>query len=182
MSAVVSTFLDVELGKGKYLFFLVAWDDYETAIREQLDKQWLPFGADLGVDGTAIRAYDQMIKSTWDEVQKKEWPDPIRERMESEQDPYMLIIDRKFEEFTPMEHRWSIVWFSEFMSKPESIYRFFGSLAKKVKVGEDIFEWTAAVARKQKYSKIAKYFSIKPGIFGASVDVKAALEDLAAVK
>ena len=152
MTAIVSTFLDVELGKGKYLFFLIALSDYESAIREQLDKQWLPFGADLGVDGTAIKAYDQKMKSTWDEIQQKKWPDAIRERMESEQDPYMLIIDKKFEEFNPIEHRWSIVWFSDFMSKPESIYRFFGSLAKKVRAGEDIFEWTAGVAKKQKYS------------------------------
>ena len=48
MSALVSTFLDVSLGKGKYLFFLVAWTDYESHIKQELDKQWQPFGSHLG--------------------------------------------------------------------------------------------------------------------------------------
>jgi hypothetical protein len=58
----------------------------------------------------------------------------------------------------------------------------FDALAKKVKEGGDVFGWAASLAQNQKYQKVAKYFQFKPGIFGATFDVKSALEDLAGVK
>jgi hypothetical protein len=182
MTAVVSTFLDVDLGKGRYLFFLVTWTDYQSQIKQELDKNWLPFGADLGVDGTAIRAYDQAINSTMDEVHMKPWPPKVLDQMQREQDPYMLIIDRPFGQFDPTEHRWNIIWFSRFQETPGSIYRLFGCLARKVKAGEDIFEWAGSLARKEKYAEFAKYFQVKPGLFGVTLDVKAIFQDMAGLQ
>jgi hypothetical protein len=88
MSALVSTFLDISLGKGKYLFFLVAWTDYESNIKQELDKQWQPFGSHLGIDGTIIRAYDQHSNETYQETLQKQWPRDIAKRMKQEQDPF----------------------------------------------------------------------------------------------
>ncbi|SDR62402.1 hypothetical protein SAMN05444161_0406 [Rhizobiales bacterium GAS191] len=181
MTAVVSTFLDTELGKGKYLFFLVTFTDFESKLTAELEKQWLPFGSALGVDGTAVRAYFKRENQTFDEVQKKSWPSEVCDQMAKEQDPYMLIIDKPFYQFDPTKHKWGIVWFSKFFEHPQEIYRMFGSLAKKVKEGEDIFEWAASLTKKQKYGKLTKYFDVKPGIFGFTVDIKSALKDLAGI-
>lgn len=51
MSELVSSFLDVQLGKQKYLFFLITWADYVTKLSKVLDEQWQAFGADLGHAG-----------------------------------------------------------------------------------------------------------------------------------
>ncbi|NQU56365.1 MAG: hypothetical protein HQ513_03960 [Rhodospirillales bacterium] len=48
MSEQVSTFLPVEIGKMNYLFFLITWNEYASQIAEELDKQFAPFGEDLG--------------------------------------------------------------------------------------------------------------------------------------
>jgi len=89
----------------------------------------------------------------------------------------MLVIQKDFAEFNPSEHNWGIVWFSSFFDKPEQIYRLFGSLAQRVEKGEDIFGYIQSLTKKQKSEKFTKYFQLKPGIFGASIDVKAILED-----
>jgi hypothetical protein len=38
MSEVVSTFVNVDRGKSKYLFFLVRVNDYESTIKEEIEK------------------------------------------------------------------------------------------------------------------------------------------------
>ena len=179
MSELVSSFLDVQLGKQKYLFFLITWNDYVTTLSKVLDDQWQAFGADLGPRGSVIRAYQRHAKNSFGEVMAKTWPKDIRERFDNEQDPFILVIDRDFAVFNPGEHPWTIIWMSDFFKEPEKIYRLFGSLARRVERGEDIFEYVQSLARKQKVKKAGKYFELKPGIFGASVDIKAMLQDLA---
>ena len=97
MSELVSSFLDVQLGKQKYLFFLITWNDYVTTLSDELDKQWQAFGADLGPSGTVVRAYRQHAKKSFDEVMAKQWPEEIFKRFGLEQDPFMVVIDRDFQ-------------------------------------------------------------------------------------
>lgn len=179
MSELVSSFLDVQLGKQKYLFFLITWNDYVTMLSDELDKQWQAFGADLGPSGTVVRAYRQHAKKSFDEVMAKQWPKEIFRRFGLEQDPFMVVIDRDFAAFNPSEHPWATIWFSDFFKEPGQIYRLLGSLARRVERGEDIFDYIQSLARKQKLKKVGRYFELKPGIFGASVDIKTVLEDLA---
>ena len=61
MSEIVSTFVNVDLGKSKYLFFLVRANDYENNIRKAIDENWLPFGQALGENGAAVRRLRLMI-------------------------------------------------------------------------------------------------------------------------
>ena len=180
MSELVSTFLPVTLrGGGEYLFFIVTWADYVTPISEQLEKQAEAFGADLGIKGAVIRAYRQHAKSTFAEVLAKKWPEEVRQRFDSEQDPFMLITRKAFQAFDPREADWAIVWFSSFRETPDSIYRVFGSLARKIERGENVFKYAKALATKAKYKRFGKYFELKtPELFGVSLDVKAMLEDM----
>ncbi len=178
MSELVSSFLDVELGKQKYLFFLITWNDYVTELSKVLDEQWHAFGADLGLNGTVIRAYRQHAKKSFEEVMAKRWPEDIQARFGNEQDPFIMVINTDFAVFETDEHPWTIIWMSDFFKEPKTIYRLFGSLARRVERGENVFEYLRSVARKHKIHNVSKHFELKPGVFGASIDVKALLEDL----
>jgi hypothetical protein len=183
MSELVSTFLPVALrGAIEYLFFIVTWTDYVTPISEQLEKQGKAFGADLGPKGAVIQAYGQYAKNTFAEVQAKHWPDEIRNRFKIEQDPFMLITRKDFQEFNPQRDPWAIIWFSSFRDQPESIYRVFGALARKVEHDDDVFQYAQSLVEKGTFRKLAKYFELKtPGILGFSLDVKAILQDIVGV-
>src|SRR5215831_9272568 len=107
MSELVSSFVDVQLGKQKYLFFLVTWNEYVTTLSKVLDEQWQAFGADLGPNGSVIRAYQRHAKTSFGEVMAKQWPEDIRTRFDNEQDPFILVVDRDFVAFDPHEQQWA---------------------------------------------------------------------------
>ena len=177
MSERVSTFLPIEIGNKSYLFFIVTWNDYVTQVGEELDKQFAAFGEDLGPTGKVVKSYKSAARTSFSEVMKKIWPDEIRERFNSEQEPFMLGIDKSFNDFNPESDQWGIIWFSNFYEKPESVYRLFGALARKVRQNEGVFTFLSAITRKDKYKKFGKYFELKkPEIFGVSIDVQAVIE------
>lgn len=78
MSGIVSTFLDTQLGKGKYLFFLIMWLDFESDITKALNDNWEKFGEAIGTDGLAIRPFSKSNDKTYDEVQKKSGSQKLR--------------------------------------------------------------------------------------------------------
>ena len=178
MSQLVSSFEPVQLGEQDYLFFLVTWNDYETAVKEALKNNRDAFGADLGLKATVVQAYTKKEYATFDEVKDKAWPKNVQERFEVEQDPFMLVINRDFTVFEPNEHPWSIIWFSGFFDNPEKIPRFLAGLARKVEGGEDLFDYLKSLERKEGLQKLVDHVEIKPGIYGVSVDIKAVLADL----
>lgn len=182
MSEKVSSFIPVKIGNYNYLFFLVTWNEFVTPIREELEKQVDPFGAVLGLKGKVVQAFRSMSGSTFCQVVDKNWSRQMKKQFEEEQDPFMLIVDRDFEEFDPEEHPWSIIWFSDFWDKPDTIHRLFGALAQKLRKDEDLFRYMRSVARKEKYKTLAKFVELKtPEVFGISIDVKAIIEDLAGI-
>jgi hypothetical protein len=183
MSEQVSTFMDVDVGVKKYMFFIVTWNDYVTQLGEELDKQFVAFGEDLGTTGSVIKAYKSAARESFQEVVEKSWPVEIKKRLEKEQDPFMIVIKRNFQDFEPELDHWGIVWFSQFLDKPGSIYRLFGALARKTRQGEDVLEYLKAVSLKEKYKKLGKYFKLKkPELFGVSVDVEAIIDDLIGIQ
>jgi hypothetical protein len=178
MSEQVTSFISVKARDFEYLFFLVSWNEYVTAITEELEKQADPFGQELGLEGAVVRAFRSARGETFRQVQEKDWPGSVRERMDSEQDPFMLVIREGFAEFSPASSPWAIVWFSDFREKPDCIYRVFGVLAQKVRRQEDVLQHLQSLARDKRYRKLADAIEIKPGAFGVSINVKALLQDL----
>ena len=49
------------------------------------------------------------------------------------------------------------------------------------KRNEDIFLFLRNVAKQERYKKWAKYFELKPGIFGCTIDAKAIFEDVTGI-
>lgn len=182
MSEQVSTFLPIDIDNKRYLFFIITWSDYVTRVGEELDKQFTAFGEDLGPTGKVVKSYKSAARTSFFEVMEKTWPNEIRKRFDSEQDPFMLVIDKSFNEFNPESDQWGIIWFSNFYEKPESVCRLFGSLARKVRHNEDVFDFLSAITRKEKYKKFGKYFELKkPEVLGVSIDMQAIIEDVLGV-
>jgi hypothetical protein len=183
MSERVSSFVPIEIGDFRYLYLLVTWNDFITPIREELAKQVEPFGEVLGLKGKVVQAFKSMSSKVFEEVSSKPWDAETRQRMEIEQDPFMLIIDSDFYAFDPTQQPWAIIWFSEYFKRPDSIYKLFAALARTTRAGEDVFECLRSVAHKQaagKWATLAKYVEFKPKVFGISIDVGAILKDLGA--
>ncbi len=181
MSERVSTFWDLKIGKARYHFFVITWTDYVTAVSEEINRQFDAFGENLGPDGKVIQAYKSAKRDSFNEVMSKGWPNEIGERLNQEQDPFMLIINKDFAEFNPNLDSWGVIWFSNFYDRPQAIPRLFGKLAMKTQKGEDLFSYLNTLSRKEKFKKFGKYFDLKkPEVFGISIDVEAILEDIIA--
>jgi len=189
MSARVSLFTPVKLGEYEYLFFIVGWTDYQTELRNGVQKQIDAFGADLGLAGMVLEPYDQSRIQTADEIRAKSWPDELRKRFDSEIDPFMLIINTGFAKFDPQKDHWGIIWFSNFQDYASDIAQLFHKLARMARNNEDIFDYLRSVSRKRrlrrivefaKLAKVGKYFEFgKVQVMGVSIDVKSILLDIA---
>lgn len=185
MSAKVSLFAPVRIGGFKYLFVIVGWNDYATALKEEMSKQLDAFGADLGTSALVLQSYKHSEYTTFQEVRKKDWPDDFRERLDGDVDPCMLVIDTDFEVFSPTNDRWAVVWFSDLATYAKDLPRLFHRVAELSRAGGDVFEYLkrlvlkANVKKAAKLGRIAKYFEVKPQVFGISIDVGKILEDVA---
>jgi hypothetical protein len=94
--ATVSTFLFAGGAPYRYAFLLVSTNSYADAVRDEVARQAEAFGADLGPEGVFVRANPQRMYDTAEEVLAKWWPDEVRERLEFEADPFIVVIDRPF--------------------------------------------------------------------------------------
>jgi len=179
MTEKVSALWPVQIGKFQYLFFIINWNDFSNAITESLERNVEILGQEIGLAGKVVHAYKHARWETFAEVKKKDgWPNDIDSRFDSEQYPFMLVINKNFEEFSPQENVWAVVWFSDFRENPDTISEIFSSLVKKIRQDEDLFAYFKGLTVKQTTKEFTEYFEIKPGAFGMSIDVKAILEDL----
>lgn len=177
-------FAPVRLGGFKYLFLIVGWNDYGTQLKEEMAKQLDAFGADLGTSALVLQAYKASEYRTFEEVSKKDWPAEFRERLEADVDPCMLVIDRDFEAFDPANDRWAVIWFSDLSTYAKDLPRLFHKLAQLSRAGENVFECLKRLVLKErakkaaKLGRVARYFEVKPQIFGISIDVGKIVEDM----
>ncbi len=179
MSEKVSAFWPVQIGRFKYLFFVINWNDFSNAITESLERNLETLGQEIGLQGKVVQAYKAARRETYEEVEKKEgWPYDVHARFDLEQYPFMLVIDTDFEQFDPQQNNWTIVWFSDFRENPDSIFEIFSALVKKIRREDNLFDYFKSLKTKQTVKGLIDYFELKPGAFGVSVDVKAILFDL----
>lgn len=179
MSEKVSAFWSVQAANFEYLFFVVNWNDFSNSITESLEKNLDVLGQEIGLAGKVVQAYKQARHETFEEVVAKNgWSAEMLRRFDDEQYPFLLVINTSFEAFSPEKDLWSVVWFSDFRDNPDTIPEIFGKLVKKVRRGENLFDYFKSLAMKQTTKEWADYFEIKPSIFGVALDVKAMLEDV----
>ncbi len=193
MSALVSTLVNEDLGGGRYLFALIAWNEYGTDVHDEFTRQAQAFGLDLGVTGTLVQPYPQRMFDVADEVLAKPWPTEILERFHTDQDPILLIVDTAWREFDPTEDPYAVIWLSDFHEDPKQIKTLLGDLARRTRDGEDVIAYLLGVARRARQdavvadakvglgilARLGSYVEIKPQLFGVAVDVTAILRDIA---
>ena len=181
MSSKVSTFNSVKMNNYRYLFIIVGWTDYVTPVTEELQKQFEPFGASLGSAGVVVQAYKSSAIGTFEEVKNKDWDPELLRRFESEQQPFMLVLEKDFDRFDPTRDPFGIIWFSDYEKEPSTVTSTLHQLALKTKEGHDLFDYLHSLQRKRTVSRVGKYFEVKPKILWLSVDAKAIVSDITKV-
>jgi hypothetical protein len=193
VSALVSTLVNEDLRGGRYLFALIAWNDYGTDVHDEFTRQAQAFGLHLGDAGTLVQPYPQHMYGVAKQVLDKPWPPEIRDRFHNDQDPVMLILEKAWREFDPTEHPYAVIWLSDFNDDPKQIKTVLGDLARRTRDGEDVIAYLLGVARRARrddavadakqalgiLARLGSYFEIKPQLFGVAVDIKAILHDIA---
>ena len=189
LSQKVSTFLNVGGAPYRYTFLLVLFNDYENRVKDELDRQAEPFGADLDTSGMFVRPFPQRKYDIAEEVRLKPWPTEIAQRLDSS-DLALLIIDRDFGSFDPREHAHAVIVLDDYLADVDSIEPLLQTLASKTRRGEDVLAYLQDVAKREKQreqaeggaaapARLASYIEIKPQIFGVGIDLKAILRDIA---
>jgi hypothetical protein len=182
MTARVSSLEGIVVGDYRYVFLLIIWNSYDDGVREELRKQSDAFGGDMRSRGLVVSGFQERSFEIYEQVIAKNWPEEVADRMENEDTPFMVVMTHDFANFDPGEHPWAIIWFSDFSVDPSRIRPFLGALAAKVRKDEDVLLYLKEIAARDHVGRagmIARYFEIKPQIFGVSVDVGAILSDLA---
>jgi hypothetical protein len=193
VSALVSTLVNEDLRGGRYLFALIAWNEYGTDVHDEFTRQAQAFGLHLGDAGTLVQPYPQRMFDVAKEVLGKPWPPEILDRFHHDQDPVLLVLDKAWREFDPTEQPYAVIWLSDFNDDPKQIKTVLGELARRTRDGEDVIAYLLGIARRARrdaaigdaqhgvgiLARLGSYFEIKPHLFGVAVDVTAILRDIA---
>jgi hypothetical protein len=180
MSEKVVSFQDVEIrGARKYLLLLVAWNDFQSGLRESLKKHSEVLGEAVGRYAAWVESYEGW--KAYEEVFEKAWPEEIKVRMSNEQDPFLLIIDTSFAQFDPTTNRSAIVWFSDWGDRPSEVWKPLAALQRRILREDDLFVYfenlrIRALRSKWigRFSKLAQYFELSlpivPGFVSVHID------------
>lgn len=185
--------MNVDLRGGRYIFMLIAWNDYYNAVRDELQRQAEAFGLDLGPSGTFIQPFDKAMFTVAEQVLEKPWPEEVSRRLEDDPEPIILVLDRSWSGFDPTEHPYAIIWLSDYSDDTAGVLPLLQELAKRTKRGEDLMSYLRDAADRQRrqelveradatagsIARVASYVEVKPSIFGVAIDLKAILRDIA---
>lgn len=155
MSAKVSSFENVEIGNYDYLFFVVAWNDYETSIKGEIDRHFDKFGEHIGLKNLVVKAYDQATYETADQILNKDWGD-LDERIRNEQNPFLLVINTDFSSFEPKYNDWGIIWLDNYFEEESSVPMLFMEIQSKLKDGENLFDYFESMKQRPETKKLIK--------------------------
>ena len=96
------------------------FNDYENRVKDELDRQAEPFGADLDTSGMFVQPFPQRKYDIAEEVRLKPWPTEIAQRLDSS-DLALLIINRDFASFDPREHAHAVIVLDDYLTDVDSI-------------------------------------------------------------
>lgn len=164
----------------RYLFLVVGPRPYETSqIEKSLSSDIRTFGQALRSRGAVIRVSPEDADDQLANVAALGWPERIGRKMRQAADPFVLVIDRDFNDFRPAEHPWGVVWLSDY--DPAKLYRVFTNLARITRDDDqDVFAYLKKTALSRAGTSLGRRvidaIEIKPSVFGISLDVNAMLD------
>ena len=177
---ITHSYLGTSIGRYRYLFFLLYMDyiELQTEFVRSLSLELERLARNLGSDGAVVAPFPGDVEMTRSHVLDKEWTE--RERHEIMRTPAMLIIDSDFDTFSPRSDPWVLLRFDEALrSGSPSTGEIRSTLEAVAQVANDpqaglreLFE----LAREYESAgeKDTEVFQARPGVFGFSIDLKAA--------
>jgi hypothetical protein len=117
----------------------------KTPLQSALDRSLPNFGDGLGARGNLVIENPGAPETTFDlELIRLPWTDQLRDRLQTEDHPYLLIIKKDFTDFNPSEDPWRLVWFSDAQGPKDSIPQLFDALLRSVERNQDPFVYLDA--------------------------------------
>lgn len=177
MTDKVCAFENATLRYRDYLFFLVVWSDFNNRVTKALKEHIEQFGKELREKGAVILPSGDDTRATFIEIFQKPWPAELKERMQNDDYPFLLVIEQDFAAFDPEKHRSAIVWFSDYSEDPGDIWKIMARIARKVDAGADLFDYFEEVRerarRKGILAKVGRYLDLKLPVIPGFVSVNA---------
>lgn len=162
------------------IVILLSWNRFSNRVTDELKKHTKEFGALMSYRGVLVMPYEERMRESLSEVLEKPWPSSLAENIKREPYPFLLIIDKDFEEFDPNEDKVGFIWFSDFKDNEEPIWQVLDCIARKVDAGDDLFAYLDLVHKKSrskklrdKLAKLAKYVEVKIPVVPGVVSVNA---------
>jgi hypothetical protein len=147
----VWNFADVEVrGKRRYNFFITRWR--LDASGENIDQVKSEFGDALEDKGGVISAIKERTTKTRQEVEALSWAivDPHLSA-QVKNSTFVLILNRKFADFSPATHPWAILWLPQAGLSVNELCSALGSLARAtVDEQRDLFTELHTLAKAQR--------------------------------
>lgn len=175
---ITHSFVGTTIGRFRYLFFALYEDynDYGRIFVQEFNNVYLQrLARDLQDQGAVIQPFLGDIETTRSHVLAKDWTDD--ELQEVARVPSLLVISKDFDDFSPRSDPWLILHFGQ---------RRYGGSEGLAELDQTIRSITEAVtdfdAEPQELYKVARdmtrehsdlglTFSVRPGIFGISIDI-----------
>jgi hypothetical protein len=140
VTANVSSLAGVDLDGTQYLFIVVNESRFEVAITEALRSSLQTFGETIGRAGRVITGFARASEALTGELLQKPWSDTVRDMIEGEQSPMMLVIAIGVETFDPRKDDWRVVRFTQANAPAKHIPYLFHTLASGIARDEHPFE------------------------------------------
>jgi hypothetical protein len=161
------------------LFFLL-FEDYieaQAGFSKELNLEIERFARNMGNFGAVVAPFAGDVPETRKSIVDKEWSE--EEKVLLRNTPAMLMIDRDFDDFNPRAHPWVLFHFGRDVQDAAK----FRSLLQKVSdavatEGSDPFEIVRNALRNAAIAAASQSVQLKPGVFGVSIDLRAAWSTL----
>jgi hypothetical protein len=176
----------------RFTFTYVVFNSYHDDVRAEVDRQSRAFGEDLGDDGIFMEPFEGGRQGFADRIKAWPWPNEVRDRIDTEGEPIILVVRGRMTQLDPQSDQWAIIWLSDFEGAPYSIKPLFQTLARKTRADEDVIVYIREVAERRQrrgtatraarvFAHVGGYIDWKPTIpfIGVGIDVKAILADIA---
>jgi len=138
----VSTLTNVNLSGSDYLFVVLNESDYDTEIQRVLGREIERLGGNLGAMVRVTRPIRREASIRMlGQVREKPWPDEVLSRIESEQLPFILILQTDFAAFDPNTDNWFIVWLSSLRNTKKGISRLCDVFNRQFEADRDLVQF-----------------------------------------
>ena len=81
MEESVYSFENVTLRHRRYLVLVVRWSEFKEDVSKRLFENIEEFGEYMEAEGALIVPYKNKMREAFGEVLKKDWPQPVKMRM-----------------------------------------------------------------------------------------------------